>query len=380
MKHLCIDARLYHATGIGTYLKVLIKGLKDHFDLTILCRKEEKSHFDGIRTISLESSIFSVAEQFELKQKVPCCDIFFTPHFNVPLLPIRAKKRVTTLCDAYHLDYFHTLSIFKKGYSFLFYNAACFLSDQVITISHFSKERLISKCRIKPKNLKIIYPGIDLGRFEKKLLPVRKKYSLPKRFFLSVGNFKPHKNLKKLIEGYALFAKQEKDPPHLVLVGKNEGSHAFYLKKRIVQDPDLRDRIHFTGYVPDEEIPSLYSESQLFIYPSLYEGFGIPPLEAMGARVPALCSTAGSIPEVCQEAVVYFDPYNSHEMATKMKEIMENSTLRSKLVEKGASHVRHFSSKQCVLAHIELFTHITQKMSKQAGYRAQSTSYRSSPN
>ena len=119
--HVCVDARLMSATGIGTFLKSSLLNLSQaaHCDLTLLCHEQdlEKASKLASRTIPMKSGIYTVKEQLELKKQIPCCDLFWAPHFNVPLMPIRAKKRLTTICDVYHLAHFSSLTLFQKIYA-----------------------------------------------------------------------------------------------------------------------------------------------------------------------------------------------------------------------------------------------------------------------
>lgn len=328
MKHLCVDARLYSAAGIGTLLKAELTRLHRVYALTLLCKEEEKAILRSFSTrlISIEGEIYSLREQFEFARKIPKCDLFWSPHFNIPLFPIRAHKRLTTICDVYHLAHFSTLSLSQKFYAKLLYNAAFYLSDRVTTISEFSQKEIMKFATLKPKHLEVVVPPFDYCP------PPSSKP--PKRdFLLFVGNIKPHKNLVRLVHAYA----QLKPKEPLFIVGKKEGfiTPDDQLLQEVEENPFLRQNVHFTGYLSDEALKELYANAKLFIFPSTYEGFGYPPLEAMACGCPVVAARAGSIPEVCQDAVEYVNPFSIDAIAAGMQRLLSDEKRREELVRKG---------------------------------------------
>lgn len=356
-KHICIDARLIHATGIGRYLRDLIQGLErlDRYKLSILCAKKDAGDF--VHPIICKSCHFTLREQLELPLKIPDCDLFFSSHFNIPLLPIRAKKRVTTLFDAYHLDHAKTLNLLKKVYAKLFFHSVFKQAKSVITISSFSKERLMLHCKPN-KEPTLIYPGIDLTRFQtppdrEKQERVRNKYKLPERFLLTLCNFKPHKNIRRLIAAYFLYHAQEEHPLPLVLCGNLKG-----LKK--IEKALLHPSLSLPGFIDEEDLPTLYHLADLFLFPSLYEGFGYPPLEAMAALCPTIVARAGSLPEVCGEASVFVDPLSIHGMGRAIREVLSNRDLQKSCKEKGKERVALFSHVKSQDLHLKLIDEVLQ--------------------
>ena len=165
---------------------------------------------------------------------------------------------------------------------------------------------------------------------------LRSTYNLPYRFLLAVGNFKPHKNIERFLEAHAPFAKEYP----LVCVGK-EGKTSAHL--------------HFIPHISDEDLPILYSMASMLVFPSLYEGFGLPPLEAMACGTPALVSTAGSLPEVCQEGAYYVDPLSIESMQKGIEELLFCQKTRLNLIERGFSVAKRYSWETTAARYASLF-------------------------
>lgn len=327
MLHLCVDARLYDATGIGTHLKAILPFLKD-FQITLLVnRRLEYPH----RQIEMASEMYSFQEQIELPRKIPSCDLFWTPHFNIPLSPIRARKRLVTIHDVYHLAHFSSLTVSQKIYAKLMINAALRYADYVMTDSLFSALEIEKYC-FKPKNFGIVPSSAVL---HPRGIEVE---GVPEKYILYVGNLKPHKNIERLIEAHALI----KEAPPLVIVGKQFGKI------------ELPPHVHYAGYVPDDALPALYARAELFVFPSTYEGFGIPPLEAMACGCPVVASKTASIPEVCGEAVEYIDPLSVSSIKQGIERLLHDPERRKELIRKGKEQIKVFTPEKSAQKFMEV--------------------------
>lgn len=330
MPHVCVDARLYQAAGIGTYLKAAIASLagRGRYQLSLICRKKDKERLApySCSLIEMDVPIYSAREQLRYRAHIPPCDLFWSPHFNVPLMPIRAKKRLATVCDVYHLAHFSSLSFLQKVYAKVMYNAAFLLSDQVTTISEFSKQEITRFSSCKPKNIVVVPPGFDHFPSQTVAKPTQ-------NYLLYVGNLKPHKNLVRLVRAYDLLRPSER----LYVVGKKEGliTGDTELFREVEKNPFLKRNVHFTGQVSEERLKELYAEAKLFVFPSTYEGFGYPPLEAMAYGCPVVASQAASIPEVCQDAVEYVDPLSVESIASGIGRVLSDQERREELSHKG---------------------------------------------
>lgn len=347
MIKICVDARLYSATGIGTFLKTLLPPLisQKHLQFTLLHRAEDKEQLDSFccQLIEMKSPIYSIKEQFELSLKIPRCDYFWSPHFNVPIFPIKAKKRLTTIHDVYHLAHLSSLNTLEKCYVKLLYNAAFVLSDTITTPSHFTRMEIQKYASLLPKKIVVIPNGMEGTPCQEKL--VREE------FLLCVSNFKSHKNILKLIEAYRYLKPKER----LVLVGRMP-LHGKFLIETIRGDPFLREQVTLTDYVSKGSLSSLYQTAKLFIFPSLYEGFGFPPLEAMQYGCPVVAAERASIPEVCRDAVEYVDPGSMESIAGGIQSLLTNERRREELVKKGSELVKEYSIQKAVQSICSLWT------------------------
>jgi glycosyltransferase involved in cell wall biosynthesis len=372
MKQIVIDARMIGASGIGRYLQSILPAIITHFRNVTLLGDEEllKKKLNEVEfsVIPFHKPIYSISEQLEYPKIIPKCDIFFSPHYNVPLFPIKAKHRITTIHDVFHLAFYKTLSISQKIYARLVINQALKKSDCVITISEFSKNEILKYTNSKYNNNKIViifrYSEEDFNR--EKLKHSIHPYA-NKPYFLYVGNVKPHKNLSRTIEAFRLllldYEYNQHEKPYFIIVGQKEGfiTGDDNTVKMINNDLLLQKYVTFTGWTTDEELNNLYVNAMVFIFPSYYEGFGLPPLEAMSVETPVMASTAASIPEVCGEAALYFDPFDVRDIYSKMKLICNNDLLRNTLIKKGINNVKRFSKESSINKHIRLFENYLNK-------------------
>jgi len=323
---LCLDARMYRHSGIGRYIRHQVNSLlcDDAYELILLVPKGGIDELKEVRQIEFNSPIYSLWEQVLYPFVVPDCDVFWSPHYNVPFLPVRAKKRWVTIHDLYHLRFKDQLGFFKKWYARIFFSAACRMSNRIITVSQFSKNELLSFFDVEDK-LEVILNETDQIFYEKKyteqdLQQVLRNYNIDFPYVLFVGNLKPHKNLITLLKAFEKIM-NDFSLLKLVVVGKETGflTEDYETKLYLDKNTALKKRVLFTGPVADEELPALYSAAKVFVFPSLYEGFGYPPLEAHLSGTKVLCSNAGPMPEVCGNRVTYFDPLDVDQLSDLLK-------------------------------------------------------------
>lgn len=363
MKKLVIDFRMCNASGIGTYIKSIVPYLVDVFEVILIGNSSEIQKFkwsERVKIIEANSKIYSIYEQIELFMCIPNCDVFWSPHYNIPLLPIKAKKRVVTIHDVFHLAFFETLNFKQKLYSKFVIKQAVKKSSKIFTVSSFSVNE-IKKYTNTNKDIQIIYNAIDFTKFtiindRIRLKNIKEKYQLPNEFLLFVGNVKPHKNIKNLL--YAI-----KDiNVNLVIVGKKDGFITGDDEViNLIKSGNMEDRVFFTGYVEDEDIPDIYNLATVFVFPSLYEGFGIPPLEAQACGCPVVCSNVASLPEVAGDSVIYCNPYDSNDIKEKIELLLNDKNLQNQLITKGYENIKRFSWKESAEKIIEVVERLDNK-------------------
>ena len=211
------------------------------------------------------------------------------------------------------------------------------LSDAIVTDSIFSRDEMLKYLGNPNKKIQIVPIGVNQSQFQRVIDPsalaaLRNKYRLPEKFVLFVGNLKPHKNLSGLLSAFS----QISDPQlALVIVGKGKEL------KHSCEIPSQK-KVSFIGCVPDEDLVGLYSLADLFILPSFYEGFGLPPLEAMSCGCPTIVSNAASLPEVCADASYYVNPRSSQEIRYAITRVASDQALKSRLISCGYKRVKMF--------------------------------------
>ena len=344
-----IDARWLNASGMGTYLRNVIPGIVVAFPerkFTLLGNIEEieslKLAYSGkVEIVEAKSKMYSLAEQIEIPRIIPKeTKLYFAPHYNIPLL--YRGKMLVTVYDLFHLAMPGLVGgLHKTIYARFMFNAVRRKVDAILTISKFTKNELV---RFTGEGLQPVYPihlGVDKSWFDVK--PAGNPHGKP--YLLYVGNVKPHKNLGALIMAFSFLIN---DIPHdLVIVGKKEGFITSDTTS-IFEAAKLQGRVSFTGYVTEEALKQYMAHADVFVFPSLYEGFGLPPLEAMAAGCPVIVSNTASLPEICGDAALYCDPYRPRDIADRIMELLGDNVLREVLIRKGREHARKFNWNACI--------------------------------
>lgn len=363
MKKICIDARMINNSGIGTYIKALLNNLDcKNFEIFLIVNSqdlksfEEFNNYKKFKLIIVNAKIYSIKEQIVLPFKIPSCDLFFSPHYNVPLFPIRAKKRLLTIHDVYHLAFFEKLKFLEKIYAKFMINKAIQISDRAITVSKFSKSEIIKYTKVDSTKIEVIYNGVDLKIFKKcndqqKISQLKDRLKIYGKYFLFIGNLKPHKNLVNIIKAFENFYKKNKDYK-LVIIGKCQNLlNAIDINEILEGKKELKEAIVVIDYVSNEDLSKIYQLAQGLIFASLYEGFGYPALEAMSIDCPCIVSNKASLPEICLDAAIYVDPYNASDITNAMTMLVENNSLKENLINKGRDRVRNFSIQNFIQNH-----------------------------
>jgi glycosyltransferase involved in cell wall biosynthesis len=274
-------------------------------------------------------------------------------------VPIPAAKvpRITTVYDVQHHDLPGFFSPLERAYRRWAYDESARYADLVITTSAWSKGRLVALLGIEPERVEVVHMGVDPRRFSPTSLPgdpdVSKTHALPARFVLYPANLWPHKNHERLLE--ALAAAGDKDVS-LVLTGRAYGRLDRLLGR--AGELGVSERVRHLGYVSSDAVPALYRLAQGLIFPSLYEGFGSPPVEAMACACPVAASSRGSLAEVCDGAVLELEPESVESIAAAIDALCGNRDLRRRLVEAGIRRARELSWKTCALRHRAIYERV----------------------
>ena len=353
-----IDARKLHDFGIGTYLRNLLRHLAridGDTEFVVLCRPDDRPAVESLgvnfRPVAETAGNYSVAEQL----KVPLAlgrervTLFHAPHYVLP--PLVRCRSVVTIHDCIHQMFPQYL---PNRAALVYAKAALGLAarraTRVMTVSESSKRDILRFVDVAPEKIDVIYNAYD-ERFavepcEADVVRVRERYQLHDEFVLYAGNVKPHKNLGRLIEAFDLVRKRGLDRLRLVIIGDEVSKYAAL--RRAVHQHQLHKYVRFLGYLPEETLAVMYRLAGVFVFPSLYEGFGLPPLEAMASGTPVVTSNVSSLPEVAGNAAILVDPYDPAAIAEGIARVLTDETLRRDLRCKGLARARVFSWEQSI--------------------------------
>jgi glycosyltransferase involved in cell wall biosynthesis len=280
-------------------------------------------------------------------------DLWFCPFFNLEPRHLKIPSLITIpdIQHEYYPEYFSSKELFSRK---RYIKPSCEMATEIITESNFSKKCFIEKLGLDPDKIHVIPLSAD-DRFSKppdNVNSLIQKYALPDEYFLYPANGWPHKNHLALIKGFSLYKKSFKTPLHLVLTGNGlQGTAA-------IRDPishhNISEYVHILGYVEDEDLPGLFKNAKALVFPSLFEGFGIPLLEAMAMECPIIASDTTSIPEVAGDAAYYFDPKNPQSICDAMHRIVDDHALRENLIRNGKNRVTSYSYDTVARRHLDL--------------------------
>ncbi len=385
-KRIGIDARFYGplGKGLGRYVQELVDNAinidtdnqyviflgRDNYDELVI----PATASDRVRKVMTPVKWYGLKEQVMMPYYFTKArlDLLHIPHFNVPfflfcpfvvtihdlILTKFPTQRASTLSP-----WFYRLK--NLAYR-LIIASALKRAKKIIAVSQFTKQDIVSQFRIDPEKIIVTYEGVaNLARGHDSLFVKKidagaalQKYHIPDKFLLYIGNAYPHKNL----EGWlAAFKELHSFYPGLsmVLVGKSD---YFYDRTKdyaaslgLYDSNNSASAVVFPGYVPDQELELLYQKAQVYVFPSFYEGFGLPPLEAMAKGCPVLSSNRSSLPEILGEAAWYFDPADSTDMVNQVRKVLEDPELRHDLILRGQELVKKYNWWDCAYQTVQLY-------------------------
>lgn len=277
-------------------------------------------------------------------------NVFLSPYYKAPIFsPCPA---CITIHDLLFLEMYHG-GVREKMKNFFFIPLAMLISRRaarIITDSHFSKADILRRLKTESGKVEVVYINTSESLFPEKnpaeLERVRRKYGVGDKYILYIGNFKSHKNVGALVEAFRRIQGKEIFKGYSLVLGGNKDAHAMAIEKNI-RESGLEGRALFTGHLEESDLRGLYSAASLFVFPSLYEGYGLPVMEAMACGTPVACSNRTSLPEIAGGAAVLFDPENPEDMAEAMRPVLLDEAKRAELIRKGQERVRRLNEKPC---------------------------------
>lgn len=353
-----IDARFYGSIGkgLGRYTQKLIQHLEQidtENQYVIFLRKENFEDYQpfnkNFQKVLADYPWYTFSEQlfFPLLLRKYKLDLVHFPHFNVPILYF--GKFVLTIHDLI-LTHFPTLKATRLSPLWYWVKYAAYKlaissavrrSEKIITVSEFTKKDILNKYHRAKKKIAVTYEACDdlcrvsIGQPHQ----ILEKYGIIKSYLLYVGNAYPHKNLERLVESFEMILTKYPNL-QLALVGKED---FFYARlKKFTQQRNIPN-IHFLGFVSDEDLDVLYRFAEAYVFPSLYEGFGLPPLEAMAKGTAVICSDHPCMQEVLGLSAFYADSKDARIFAEGILTVLDDKILKQRLIEKGYEQIRKYS-------------------------------------
>lgn len=349
-----------HKSGVGycTYgfVKTMVSQYDNNYILNYINNPKYKKNLNTlivgknvkINSFCFKNSVYKVASTFLPIQYgaffKDSADI--THFFNYYLPPGVKGKKIVTVHDMTYKRFPETVRFRTKQMLNLNLEKSLKRADIILTVSEFSKSEIITYFPEVKDKIRVVYNGVDLNVFKPLLdknikIGIAKKYNLPERYMLYLGTLEPRKNLERLIDSYYLLLKEFNSVPKLVLAGGKGWLYNSIFNK--VSTLGLEDKIIFTGYIDEKDVAPLISGAEIFLFPSMYEGFGMPVIEAMACGVPVLTSNVSSLPEVAGDAAVLVDPFSVEDIKNKLKLLLMDENLRKRLNKMGPKRAKRFS-------------------------------------
>ena len=349
-----IDAREFAAgtfTGIARYLRdILVCALdrEDGHEYVLFGNQHTRVPVEGprcravIRRERLATYWDQVTLPRELKREG--IDVFLSPYFKAPLRPpCPMVVIINDLIPLLYPQYGRREGRLKRLYFRILAGQAVRRADALMTISAHARSDIARTFGLARERITVIPLAVD-RRFRPRqegLESLRSRYGLPERFICYAGNFNPHKNLAGLVRAYAGLPEEIRRDHGLVIGGK--GNRHREELEQLVAALGVRGQVVLTGFLPDDDLVRLYNAARLFVFPSFYEGFGLPPLEAMACGTPVICSNAASLPEVVGEGALLVDPHDTEALRATIEHVLCDSALRHRMAEKGLVRARLFT-------------------------------------
>jgi len=362
-----LDTRRVADFGIGTYIRNLVRTLSrlDTFNqYTLITPSRDIPEFAGLPA-NFSTALYENKGKAGLAQigfsmflrKLPA-EVYHIPLNAVPLM--MPKPYLVTIHDMSSL-LFAAQSGYRNNLRLFYLRRGLLRADQVLAVSTATRHDVENVLRIPASRMRVVYNAPDpvftpgAPRPSNSYTPalhapeiqrVLDRYRIHYPFLLYVGRTNPQKNIPRLVEAFAVVRGELQDHPEykdlrLIIIGDEIAKHPA-LRHAVIQSR-VEEAVRFLGFVPIDTLRTFYQAAAAFVFPSLYEGFGLPPLEAMACGTPVVCSNVSSLPEVVGDAAVIVNPENVFEIARGIRELLLDNDLRDRLIERGFEHLRRFS-------------------------------------
>jgi glycosyltransferase involved in cell wall biosynthesis len=360
---IALDCRMKH--GVETVVKNIAPPIAEAVEALYVLGdpkrfKEWWPEGTSATVVEFTAPIYGLREQLEFPaEKIRNCNLLHVPHFNIPVRSLPCTLLVT-INDVGHLAGVLPMSWAYKQVARFYYLHAARRAAHIVTLSEFSKCEIISHLDVPAEKITVIPCGVDQRRFHRldadEVQEVLSRLHIYAPYMMISGSVRPHKNVGRVLKAFAELKRRYRIPHVLVVVGEREG---FRINSELPTLPDdvARDVV-FTGYINEHDLVALYSGCEVFIFASIYEGFGLPPLEAMACGAPVAVSHAASLPEVVGDAGVMFDPYSVTEIAEAVFMLIDSSEKRRAAVAVSLKRAHEFQWQETARRYMQTYEHV----------------------
>lgn len=349
-------------TGGGYYTYHLLRKLKDSDNQFLICAHKPLMFGVSSGNIDVRIDRFPLGVLWQhiglphtLKKEA--VDLLHSPLFTLPLyLPCPAIITILDLTPILFPELHHWKVRLSLRYTM---QSSAQRAKKIIAISRSTCRDIVENLNVSEDRIVVIYPGVDTSfhpRDSEVQEKIRQKYTKGGKFILNVGTLEPRKNLSFLIDVYNTLMKKFREPLHLVLAGGKGWNYKHIFGK--VSELGIEDKVLFTGYVPQDELSHLYNAAEVFVFPSLYEGFGLPLVEAMASGVPVVASSTSSIPEVVGIAGGIIDGWDVEEWADCIYGVLVDGKKREDMKNRGIEQAKKFSWERCAKETLKLYKEV----------------------
>lgn len=346
-----VQTTLGQKTGFGFYVENLVNNLKKYDganDYSLIQPKKDVDLSTPERFMWDQFRFPSIAKHLH-------ADILHQPCFSAPVFHNKMKV-VVTIHDLIAIRFGKDIPFFSRQFFGRWMPFSYRFADKIIAVSEHTKKDIVKFLHVPENKIQVIYSAVSENFNDKiskdEVVSIKKKYHTGEKYFLHTGTLNPRKNLEFLVKVYAEILKSNNEY-NLVITGKKGWYYEGLFS--LIKNLGLEKKVIFTGYIPDEDAPILYKGASIFLFPSLYEGFGFPPLEAMATGTPVISSNTSSLPEVVGKAGILISPHLEADWVYAVKKLIDNKNLHRQMSLAGLDQAKKFSWKKCALETLDLY-------------------------